>query len=137
MAHLELSQLIDRSPVEVFRFIATDHVRNHPRWDPNMHLEQITPGPIGVGTRIRRRYRRGQTSVEGEMEIVEYEPDQVFASVIRDGPIELRGRFTFEPEGEGSTRLTLTLDGDVPVERMDPEPIRRSMRTMKALIEDS
>lgn len=135
MERLELSQRIDRSPEEVFRFVATDHVRNHPRWDPNMHLEQITPGPIGVGTRIRRRYRRGETSVEGEMEIVEYEPDRAFAAVVRDGPIELRGRYTFEPEGEGSTRLTLTLESDSPVERMDPEPIRRGQRTMKALIE--
>jgi uncharacterized protein YndB with AHSA1/START domain len=135
MERLELSQRIDRSPAEVFRFIATDHVRNHPRWDPNMHLEQITPGPIGVGTRIRRRYRRGQTSVEGEMEIVEYEPDRAFASIVRDGPIELRGRYTFEPEGKRSTHLTLTLESDGPVERMDPEPIRRSQRTMKELIE--
>jgi uncharacterized protein YndB with AHSA1/START domain len=135
MERLELSQRIDRSPAEVFRFIATDHVRNHPRWDPNMHLEQITPGPIGVGTRIRRRYRRGETSVEGEMEIVEYEPDRAFAAVVRDGPNELRGRYTFEPEGEGSTRLTLTLESDVPAERMDPEPIQHAQRTMKALIE--
>jgi hypothetical protein len=29
---LELSQVIDRPPAEVFRFIATNHVQNHPRW---------------------------------------------------------------------------------------------------------
>ena len=134
MAHLELSEVIERPPHEVFRFVATDHVRNHPRWDPNMHLEQLTAGPIGVGTRIRRRYRRGDTSVEGEMEIVAFEPDELFAMVIRDGPIELRSRLVFEPAADGSTRLVGMIDGEV--EGMDPEPIRRSLRRMKALIED-
>jgi hypothetical protein len=52
---LEFSQVIDRSPAEVFRFIATEHVRNHPRWDPKMELQQLSDGPIGVGTVIRRR----------------------------------------------------------------------------------
>jgi hypothetical protein len=42
---IEVSELIDRPPAEVFRFVAVDHVRNHPRWDPQMELEQLTEGP--------------------------------------------------------------------------------------------
>ncbi|MGH2653316.1 MAG: SRPBCC family protein [Actinomycetota bacterium] len=132
---VELSQVIDRPPAEVFRFIVTDHVRNHPRWDPNMHLEQVAPGPIGVGTVIRRRYMMGDRQVEGEMEVVEYEPDRAFGVVIRDGPAEFRSRITFEPAGEGSTRQALTLESDAPVKRMDPGPIQRSLDRMKELIE--
>ena len=43
---LELSQVIDRPPAEVFRFIATNHVLNHPRWDPKMEL--LNGGSVGM-----------------------------------------------------------------------------------------
>jgi hypothetical protein len=65
---LDLSESINRPPAVVFRFVATDHVTNHPRWDPQMSLIQETPGPISVGPRIRRRRSGGETPVEGEME---------------------------------------------------------------------
>lgn len=42
---VEVSQVIDRPVETVFRFYAHDHVRNHPRWDPMMELEQISDGP--------------------------------------------------------------------------------------------
>lgn len=132
---LELSQVIDRPPAEVFRFFAVEHVQNHPRWDPNMHLEQVTPGPIGVGTVIRRRYMRGDTPVEGTMEVVAYDPDRAFAVVIRDGPAEFRSRATFEPADDGRTRLAFLLESDAPVARMDPGPIQGSLRRIKELIE--
>lgn len=132
---VDLSQTIDRPVEEVFRFIATDHVRNHPRWDPNMHLEQVTAGPIGVGTVIRRRYMMGDRQVEGEMEIVEFDPDRAFGVVIRDGPAEFRSRITFQPDGDRRTRLTLTLESEAVVERMDPGPIQGSLDRMKELIE--
>lgn len=53
---VQVSQVIDRPVDTVFQFIAHDHLRNHPRWDPDMELEQVTDGPIGVGTVIRRRH---------------------------------------------------------------------------------
>jgi hypothetical protein len=101
---LNVSESIERHPADVFRFVATDHVQNHPRWDPQMSLVQETPGPIGVGTRIRRLRTMGETSVEGEMEIIEYDPDRrTMAAVIRDAPMELRSSMTVEPKGEAST----------------------------------
>jgi len=39
---VEVSQVIDRPISTVFCFYAHDHVRNHPRWDPMMELEQIS-----------------------------------------------------------------------------------------------
>jgi hypothetical protein len=47
---VQVSETIERPVATVFRFYAHDHVRNHPRWDPDMSLEQITVGPIGMGT---------------------------------------------------------------------------------------
>ena len=64
----EVSTVIDRPVAEVFHFCAYDHVRNHPRWDENIELEQVSDDPIGVGTMIRRRNSRSGTPVEGRME---------------------------------------------------------------------
>lgn len=132
---LELSESIDRSPTDVFRFVATDHVKNHPRWDPQMSLMQETPGPIGVGTRIHRTRTRGESRVEGEMEITEYDPNRRMRGVIRDGPIELHSLMTVMPEGAAASRLTFTIESDdVPLETME-EPIKGSLRRIKELLE--
>jgi len=131
---LGVSESIERPPADVFRFVATDHVENHPRWDPQLSLVQETPGPIGVGTRIRRSRTGGESRVEGEMEITEFDPDRAMAAVIRDGPMEMRSWMTVEPEGEGS-RLTFTVESDdAPVDRME-EPIRGSLRRIKEMVE--
>lgn len=132
---IELSQVIDRPPNEVFQFIAVDHVRNHPRWDPKMELEQLTEGPIGVGTVIRRRHTHTGSPVEGTMEIVDFVPDRSLGMVIHDGPVEMHSRLSFEPEGQNSTRLTGALDVPSMAEPMDPGPIQQSLRRMKELIE--
>jgi uncharacterized protein YndB with AHSA1/START domain len=132
---LELSQVIDRPPAEVFRFIATNHVQNHPRWDPKMELRQLTEGPIDVGTVIHRRHTHAGFPQEGTMEVVEYAPPHAFGTVIRDGGVEMRGRMTFEPHAQNATRITATLDVPSMPEPMDPAPIQQSMRRMKELIE--
>jgi hypothetical protein len=132
---IEVHEIIDRSPAEVFRFIATEHVRNHPRWDPLMELEQVSEGPIGVGTVIRRRHTHYGEPIEGTMEVVEYEPDRAFGMVIHDGPVEMRSRMSFDPEGEESTRLTGMIDIPSATSPIDPAKIEASLREMKRLIE--
>src|SRR5919106_4549160 len=96
---IQLSEVIDRPPTEVFHFIAVDHVRNHPRWDPKMELRQLTDGPIGVGTVIRRRHTHTGTPVEGTMEVVEFVPDHAFGMTIVDGGTTMHSWMLFEPEG--------------------------------------
>ena len=135
MTSVTVSEVIERPPAEVFRFVATDHVRNHPRWDPNMTLEPTSAGPMGVGPMIRRSYMQGDRRIEGEMEVTEYEPDRAMSVVIHDGPVELRSRVTFAPAGEQGTLLTIQLEADVPAERMDEGAVRRSVDRMKELIE--
>jgi Polyketide cyclase / dehydrase and lipid transport len=65
---LSASQVIERPPAEVFRFIATDHFQNHPKWDPAVTaITKTSPGPMGVGTTARLvRTDRGRR-VEGTM----------------------------------------------------------------------
>ena len=107
---VEVSEVIDRPVAVVFQWYAHDHVRNHPRWDPDMELEQISPGSIEVGTVIRRRNTHFDTPVEGTMEVVEFEPNRAFGVVIRDGPTETHGRVTFADEGQGQTTITIGAD---------------------------
>jgi uncharacterized protein YndB with AHSA1/START domain len=132
---LELTQIIDRPPAEVFRFIATNHVQNHPRWDPKMELRQVTEGPMGVGTVIHRRRTHSGAPQEGTMEVLEFSPPLAFGMVIRDGPLEMHSRMTFEPHGQKATRIAATLDIPSMPEPMDPAPIQHSLRRMKELIE--
>ena len=49
---VERAVTIDRSPEEVFEYLATPE--NDPTWAPAIRShERSSPGPIGVGTRTR------------------------------------------------------------------------------------
>jgi hypothetical protein len=132
---LYVSEVIDRPLADVFRFYAVNHVQNHPRWDPDMQLEQLTEGPIGVGTVIRRRHTHYGEPIEGTMEVVEYEPDRAFGVVIHDGPVEILGRMRIEPSGERGTRLTIGIEIPGSTNPINPALLERTLRNIKALIE--
>ena len=52
MVHIAGEIVIDRAPDEVFDFVADE--RNEPRFNPRMlRAEQVSEGPIGLGTRFR------------------------------------------------------------------------------------
>jgi uncharacterized protein YndB with AHSA1/START domain len=106
----ESAQVIDRPIEKVFHFYAVEHVRNHPRWDPDIELWLEPDARIEVGTVIHRRNKRSGTVVEGTMEVVEFEPNRAVAMVIHDGPAVMHGRTTFEALSENQTRLTTTID---------------------------
>ena len=138
-AQFQHSQVIDRPLADVFQFYAREHVRNHPRWDPDIELEQISDGPIGVGTIIRRRNSRSGTPIEGTMEVVEYVPNQAIAMIIYDGPVEMRGRTTFEPVSDHQTTISTFIELPGMDDSMDKSfllsRLDRSGRNMKELIE--
>jgi uncharacterized protein YndB with AHSA1/START domain len=104
------TQVIDRPVSKVFHFFAVEHVRNHPRWDPDIELWLDSETPIGVGTLIHRRNHRSGKPVEGSMEVVEFEPDRLIAMLIHDGPAVTHGRTTFEAISDRQTRLTTVIE---------------------------
>jgi hypothetical protein len=134
---IEVSQEIDRPVPVVFNFYAKDHVRNHPRWDPDIELWRHSDEPIGLGTIIHRRNSRSGTPVEGTMEVVEYEPNRAFGVVIREGGMEIPGRATFEEAGEGRTRLTIRAEMPIDESMKDRMSglVQRSIQNIKELIE--
>ncbi|MFW9792805.1 MAG: SRPBCC family protein [Candidatus Thorarchaeota archaeon] len=138
-AQIRFSQVIDRPLNKVFHFVAEQHVRNHPRWDPDIELWLETDDPIEVGTIIHRRNSRSGTPIEGTMEVVEFEPNNAFGTVIHDGPAEMRGRITFKAVSENQTTVTTVIDIPGMDESMDKSFItsrlERSGQNMKQLIE--
>ena len=135
---VQLSQVINRPVADVFRFFAHDHVRNHPRWDPFMQLEQVTDGPIGVGTIIKRINSRSGRPVEGTMEVVQFETDRAIGMVTHDGPVEIQGRATFAAVGEDQTILTMHVEipgMDESMAGMMTSGIQKSLENIKQLVE--
>ena len=135
---LHVSESIDRPVANVFHFFAAEHVSNHPRWDPFMRLEQVSDGPIGVGTIIKRINSRSGTPVEGTMEVVEFEPNRAIGMIIHDGPVEMRGRTTFEAVSDGQTTLTINVEipsMDESMGGMMRGAIQKSLQNIKQLIE--
>jgi len=133
-----VSTTIERPVAAVWRWYAVDHVRNHPRWDPDMELEPISEGPIGLGTTIRRRNRHFGDPIEGEMEIVEWEPERAMGVRIHDANADTHGRVTFEALGPNATRLTLEADfpglDDSKVDQLRPM-IERTAHNIRQLVE--
>ena len=135
---VHVSEVVNRPVAEVFHFFAEEHVRNHPRWDPFMQLEQISDGPIGVGTVIKRINSRSGTPVEGTMEVVEFEPNRAIGMLTHDGPVEIRGRTTFEAVGDAQTTLTIGVEirgMDEAMGGMMTGAIQKSLQNIKQLIE--
>jgi hypothetical protein len=136
---IQVSQVINRSRDKVFQFFARDHVQNHPRWDPDIELWLDSEVPLRAGTIIHRRNRRSGAPVEGTIEVTEFEPNRVFATVIHDGPVEMRSRTLFEATGDNQT--TLTMNAEIPSmdENMDKtfltSRMQRSTQNIKELIE--
>lgn len=134
----EVSGVIERPVETVFSFFADNHVRNHPRWDPYVELWLDSDAPIDVGTIIRRRNSRSSTPVDGTMEVVEFERDRAFGAITHDGPMEIRGRASFESLEPSVTKLTITADipaMDDSMEGSMATAMERSMSSIKRLIE--
>lgn len=136
---IHVSEVVDREVSTVFEFYASNHVQNHPRWDPEMELEQLSAGPIGVGTIIRRVNSHSGRPVEGRMTVTEFKPNQSMAVDIQDGPVRTIGRVTFESVDAGRTRITIHAEfphtDDPALEGRLTPMIQRSARNIKNLVE--
>ena len=113
------TQVIERPIDRVFHFMVDEHVRNHPRWDSDIELWLESDEPIQLGTIIHRRNHRGGQTVEGTMEVVEFERDRSFATEITDGPAKILGKVEFERAGDHETRVTVVIDFAEMDETMD------------------
>jgi uncharacterized protein YndB with AHSA1/START domain len=115
---------IGRAPQDVFAYL-TDPAKLA-TWQNLEEIEQLTPGPVGAGTRFREVHRVLGTSRPEITEVVVLEPGRRFDIRVVQGP-PVDGRWDFEPAGAG-TRLTFT-----PTVRL-PAPLRPLVELLTALL---
>jgi hypothetical protein len=108
MARIEGEIVIARPVEAVFDFVADE--RNEPGFNPRMvRAEQISPGPIGVGTRFRAETTRMGRPVPMIIEFTAYERPRRLASTTHLSTMEIHGTLTFDPVPEG-TRMRWNWD---------------------------
>ena len=95
MAHIEGEIVVDRPVDVVFDFVADE--RNEPRFNPRLtSVEQISAGPIGLGTRFRATTTSMGRSAEMVIEFTAFERPQRLSSSTHMSAMEMSGTLTFE-----------------------------------------
>ena len=108
MARVEGEIVIDRPPQQVFDFVADE--RNEPRYNPRMlSAEQISEGPIGLGTRFQTELKTMSGTMPMVVEFTGFERPQRLASMTRSAMMDTEGALTFEPVPDG-TRMRWSWD---------------------------
>lgn len=96
---------IARAPEDVYAFVVDP--ANLSVWQDAEDAQQVTEGPVGVGTRFREVHKvMGRRRVE-LTEVVECDPGRVFHIRVVEGP-PVDGRWEFASTPGGGTHLTLT-----------------------------
>jgi uncharacterized protein YndB with AHSA1/START domain len=108
MAHIEGEIVIARPVEEVFDCVADE--RNEPRYNPEMlRSEQVTDGPIGLGTRFEAEMRIRGGTTPMTIEYTAYDRPHRIGSTSRLSAMEIHGTLTFEPVPAG-TRMRWSWD---------------------------
>lgn len=106
MKKVEVRVRIARAPEHVFAYATT--VQTMPAWRGDVsEAEQLTDGPLAVGTRIRAGGKVLGRSIGLVIEVMELEPGARFAYRPVSGPLRTHNVYTFEPDA-GGTLVTLT-----------------------------
>ena len=100
-ARIEGKIIINRPVDAVLDFVADE--RNEPRFNPQMRrVEQISPGPIGQGTRFRAETTSMGRSVEMVIEFTAYDRPGRLSSFTRMSAMDIRGTLTLDPVPQGT-----------------------------------
>ena len=92
---------IARTPEDVFDYLSD--LGNEAHWNPDcVMIEQLTDGPVGVGTRFRAKWKQGPVLFP---EVTAYERPHTW-TYTNGGSIACTLRITLEPNASGGTRLT-------------------------------
>jgi hypothetical protein len=129
MPGYQLSELIHRSPPEVFDFVATHQVENHPRWEPEvLSIRQVTEGPLRAGFQavmVRQDFGRRRREIPYEVIAFERERIMTLRSVEKSMTFEIT--FQFAPAGPAATNLGVAV-------RIQPQGLLKPLGPALALL---
>lgn len=110
MINLDLGVLIDRPVKDVFAFVSNPS--NMTKWNSAvLSLEPLTSGPVGVGSKFKTTGEAMGRRIEGEMQIIAYEPDTKCGFQISAGPMQVSLTMSFKTVGTG-TKVSLNAQGN-------------------------
>ncbi len=110
MINFDFSILIDRPMKDVFAFVADPN--NMARWNSAVvGLQQVTPGAVAAGTKFKTVGEVMGRRIEGEMQVVAYEPDTKCGFQLNAGPMQMILTITFKTVGTG-TKVSLNGQGN-------------------------
>jgi Polyketide cyclase / dehydrase and lipid transport/Fasciclin domain len=108
MARIDGEIVINRPVEEVFDFAADE--RNEPRYNPRMlSSEQLSPGPVGLGSRFRAVMGSWPRRTTMTTEFTGYDRPRRLASTTRLATMDIQGALTFDPV-PGGTRMRWSWD---------------------------
>jgi len=110
MINLDLGTLIDKPVKDVFAFITNP--ANMSKWNSAVvSMEQITPGAVSMGTKFKTVGEMLGRRIEGEMEVIAFEPDSKYGFQMNAGPVQVNVTLGFKTVGTG-TKLSLNAQGN-------------------------
>ena|SRR5678815_5080083 len=110
MINLDLGVLIDKPVKDVFAFVTNPN--NMSKWNSAVvSMQQITPGAVGVGTKFKNVGEMLGRRIEGEMQVVAFEPDTKYGFQMNAGPMQVNVILTFKTVGTG-TKINLNAQGN-------------------------
>jgi uncharacterized protein YndB with AHSA1/START domain len=107
---IEETFTVGAAPEAVFDYLVDS--RNLAAWQTSKtSVELLTPGPPGLGTRVRERTKPpAGREFEQVVEFTEFDrPHRVHVHIV-EGPFPVDGTWTFMPEGQG-TRVRFVAEG--------------------------
>ena len=106
MIRVDRDVVVARPPEVVFDYLAD--VPRFPQWQPAIErAEQVTPGPLGPGSRLRLVVRAPTGPTDVVAEIVSMERPSLLGVRSLGGPAKVEAECSIRSEGAGS-RLRLT-----------------------------
>jgi carbon monoxide dehydrogenase subunit G len=110
MINLDLGVLIDKPVKDVFTFVTNPN--NMSKWNSAVvSMQQITPGAISVGTKFKNVGEMLGRRIEGEMQVVAFEPDTKYGFQMNAGPMQVNVVLNFKTVGTG-TKINLNAQGN-------------------------